>query len=440
MAVELRERWTEESVAALPAGEHDFFDRKSGAMLSDSGFRRDFAKAISAFANSGGGHLLIGVADDGSFDGVEPNRGRTTTREWLEQLIPDSVADALRHFRVHVVERSSASQIPGGRDVIVVDVGDSAFAPHQSRVDSTYYWRAGGHSRPAPHFYLESLRRRFVTPVLEPTLVHVRPFACFHTPEGIFAQFRAKFSVQNQGRVATSKWALIPDFAGGPSTRLGDFCLRDLPQWTLSPREGLLQRDATLFPTYHRDFNVLFGLKLRVMTPSATAIQEALDSLLTPDLRLRVVGVSEFPPNDSKEWTIRSHLPADTPQLLHWMLPGDRIVDQVANGGRGIICNGLGFPLENPGSSYRELQGSVHNNSDVYYSSLVLLIRFKNSGGHVVAREEIRIENLPPQQRKRFTESVRAFDVEARESADVIVMDCSGRHADGKAFASIFEF
>ena len=53
-----REQWTEDEVAALPSGEHDYFDRKAGALF-DSADRNNLldvlAKAGSAFANSGGG-------------------------------------------------------------------------------------------------------------------------------------------------------------------------------------------------------------------------------------------------------------------------------------------------------------------------------------------------------------------------------------------------
>ena len=131
-----RDRWTEADVAELPAGEHDYFDRKSGRLFD--GERGDLlgtiAKALSAFSNTGGGHLVLGVADDGSFDGVPRTiSSRTSTREWLEQKIPNLLAYALTDFRVHVVERDQQSSlIPLDRDVIVIDVGDSALAPRRT--------------------------------------------------------------------------------------------------------------------------------------------------------------------------------------------------------------------------------------------------------------------------------------------------------------------
>jgi hypothetical protein len=55
MTVVKRERWTEPEILAFPAGEHDYFDRKAAAFLEH---REAIGKAVSAFANSGGGHIL----------------------------------------------------------------------------------------------------------------------------------------------------------------------------------------------------------------------------------------------------------------------------------------------------------------------------------------------------------------------------------------------
>jgi hypothetical protein len=155
-----RERWTEDEVSSFP-DEHDFFDRKSGRLLSDkNGFNLAVGKALSAFANSGGGHLLLGVRDDGLFDGVPEMQGRTTTREWLEQKIPNLVIYPLQDFRVHQVVPSSPSNIPSGNVLIVIDVGDSELAPHQNAADHIYYCRAAGRSIPASHFSLQLLWQR----------------------------------------------------------------------------------------------------------------------------------------------------------------------------------------------------------------------------------------------------------------------------------------
>src|SRR5579884_3388365 len=89
----LKDRWTEAEVLALPSGEHDFFDRKSGRLLSDmTNFQTQFAKALSGLVNSGGGHIVFGQEDNLETTGVEPKVGRAPMRQWLEQKLPWLVA------------------------------------------------------------------------------------------------------------------------------------------------------------------------------------------------------------------------------------------------------------------------------------------------------------------------------------------------------------
>lgn len=111
-----QDQWTEEQIASLPAGEHDYFERKSGQLFdprADTNKLYDaLAKEACAFANSGGGHLLLGVCDDGTIDGVPPLFGKTETREWLEQKIPDLLDYRLVDFRVHTVLSFSAISHP----------------------------------------------------------------------------------------------------------------------------------------------------------------------------------------------------------------------------------------------------------------------------------------------------------------------------------------
>jgi len=88
------------------------------------------------------------------------HKGRTSTRDWLEQIIPNLLDFPLDGFRVHEVERAANSSIPSQRVVIAVDVPDSERAPHQSQEDKKYYVRLGGRSEPASHRIIEDIRNR----------------------------------------------------------------------------------------------------------------------------------------------------------------------------------------------------------------------------------------------------------------------------------------
>ena len=255
----MKQGWTEEELRQTLTEEHDYIEWKSGRLFDDNDeLLTILAKALSAFANSGGGHVVLGVANDGTLDGAPPTFGksRTTTREWLEQKIPHLVSYPLAKFRVHVVQRSQDSDIPRGRDVLVIDVGDSPLAPHQCAYGSApklYYYRQGGRSEPAPHFYLELLRQRLTGPVLEVSLTSFQEAACVHVNAyggAIVFVARLEFTIRNTGRIAAYRWKiLLEGVEGYPADREADFAIHPVHLSTLIERQQVLPKnDQTILP------------------------------------------------------------------------------------------------------------------------------------------------------------------------------------------------
>ncbi|MGY8627068.1 AlbA family DNA-binding domain-containing protein [Chromobacterium violaceum] len=165
--------WVGADILSLPSGEFDWLEGKgvrsidiSNPTIKIDQVKNLLSKAISAFANSGGGYLILGVQDPGGGwrvdDGGVPTclKGRST-REWLEDLIPHLVDPTLRKFNVYEIsEFETSSGILDGRAVYVVQIEDSEQAPHQA-IDKVYYGRVGGKSRPLGHrFVLDILGRR----------------------------------------------------------------------------------------------------------------------------------------------------------------------------------------------------------------------------------------------------------------------------------------
>ncbi|HEX2541468.1 MAG TPA: ATP-binding protein [Caldimonas sp.] len=317
-----RSHWSEADVLALPAGEHDYFDRKSGVLLTSGDFRKDMAKALSALANSGGGHIVIGVEDDGSFTGLPPVRGRTRTREWLEQVLPNLVTFPLEDFRVHEVVPSAASAIPNGTVLLVVDVGDSVLAPHQSEPARIYYYREGGHSKPAPHFYLETLRNRLTAPTLEASLAAVEVREAYPWNDGsasVFVETRLKFLVKNTGRSAAYKWALIVEGNDGePAGRGADikFAFPEFPRGARG-RSGGIRLDGTILPGLAMYEESDFGFFLRAAQHDRDGVLGDLKNLLSDNFVVRFRVVTET----SRGETIRAQL---SPLLDH-----ERITDKL---------------------------------------------------------------------------------------------------------------
>ena len=169
--------WTESDVLTLPA-ESDSLERKGSALLDltlrnadREAILNELAKQLSAFANSGGGELVYGLTDAGRVDngGVERIvKGRQSTREWLEDVIPTLVDPPLLGWNVYEIKGSGAgSLIDAGKSLFVVSIPDSAHVPHQSRRDLRYYVRLGGKSHPATNRIIEDIRNRIRHPIVE---------------------------------------------------------------------------------------------------------------------------------------------------------------------------------------------------------------------------------------------------------------------------------
>jgi Schlafen, AlbA_2 len=308
-----REQWTEQEVVGLPAGEHDYFDRKSGQLFDNQCDRNNLydtlGKAASAFANSGGGHLILGVRDDGAIDGVPSIfSGSTTTREWLEQKLPDLLDYSLSDFRVHSVVPSQPTSIPANREIIVIDVGDSALAPHQSVRHNQYFYRSGGRSIPAPHFYLELLRQRLTNPTLDFELSSVDIDATWQHDGAIFLRLTTKVKIENTGRVAAYKWALVPRQHTGEQDRTDDYFFSGIPGST--GRMSSIRTDDTILPGCFLTETKIFGVRLRPETNDENGVRADLQALFK-EMTIIFQLATETSPGKEKELHVGAALPVD---------------------------------------------------------------------------------------------------------------------------------
>jgi hypothetical protein len=199
----------------------------------------------------------------------------------------------LEEFRVHEVEPAEPSSIPAGQVLIVVDVGDSALAPHQAAESRIYYYREGGHSKPAPHFYLETLRNRLVNPRIVPELTHVQFVRSYRQQEGVLVRVRLHFQITNTGNIAAYKWALPIEFLNYVPDRLADYRF----DASALPKDGALglggiRIDPTILPGLHMDEKIDIGIFLRPTSFDEQAIADDLSELLR-GLTVRYRAVSE---------------------------------------------------------------------------------------------------------------------------------------------------
>lgn len=173
--------WDERHILGIPSGELDWVEFKSSRALDvtvpgvkESEVRNELSKQLSAFSNSSGGTLVYGISDPVPGQPLKVDSGGVSlrckgksTKEWLEDVIPNLVEFTLRRFNVHVVEaRQRESQISTGKALFLIEIPDSEQAPHQAS-DKRYYARIGGKSVPIGHRFVTDIIGRAQYPKLE---------------------------------------------------------------------------------------------------------------------------------------------------------------------------------------------------------------------------------------------------------------------------------
>jgi len=216
------EEWDEEYLLSLPL-ENDTLERKGSALLdltlpqaNEGKVLQELAKQLSAFANTGGGRIVYGLTDKGEVDsgGVSRTfRGRRTTKEWLEDLIPSLTDYEIVGVNVYEITGKGAdSKIESGRAIYAVDIPDSERAPHQSKKDFKYYVRLGGKSEPASHRLIEDIRNRTRHPIvtMERTEIISLVFPRESLPK-ILGLLRARINLvlSNRGRIKAANTCVL---------------------------------------------------------------------------------------------------------------------------------------------------------------------------------------------------------------------------------------
>lgn len=158
------------TIDQLPESEDDYHEYKS-SLTSDDNLKDKLQKAVSGFANSGGGFFIAGIDDKtGKADGgIRPHVGKQNRRDWVDRVI--SQVEPFPKYSVkffnNVLGRGFLKE---SHVILVVAVEESNVGPHMAS-DGRYYIRLGAHTDPARHFIVEAIRaKRFNA---KPKLSHV---------------------------------------------------------------------------------------------------------------------------------------------------------------------------------------------------------------------------------------------------------------------------
>jgi hypothetical protein len=203
--------WDEQYIISLPSGEHDWLEVKGARALDlkvsgvdENKALDELSKQLSAFLNSGGGALVYGIADappNGlrqiDNGGVSLSIKGRSTKEWLEDVIPNLVDLPLVGFNVYAITKGGAnSNIAEDKAIYIVEIPNSENAPHQAR-DKKYYARIGGKSRPINHRMVLDILGRARHPKFSVTAKYIEEVRF----EGRLVELNLKVLFRNIGKI-----------------------------------------------------------------------------------------------------------------------------------------------------------------------------------------------------------------------------------------------
>jgi len=158
--------WTEDDLLSLisnKAQESLTLEFKACGALVDTGWQREFAKDVSALANSAGGVLIYGLKEnkrtheaeelDAGFDPANPSKER------LEQLINSNIHRRIDGIRYNAIRLSRTRP---GKVAYVISVPESSHAPHMA--NHRFYKRFEYESVPMEEFEVRERYRRETYP------------------------------------------------------------------------------------------------------------------------------------------------------------------------------------------------------------------------------------------------------------------------------------
>jgi hypothetical protein len=134
------------------------------ALQKTDGKKNEVSKDISAFANSAGGTIVYGMAENKHVPtdldvGFDPN---DITKEWLEQVINSRIQRRIDGIRINQIQLSGAKV---GRVVYVVSIPQSTHAPHMAH-DRRFYKRFNFGSNAMEEYEVRDVSRRLISPDL----------------------------------------------------------------------------------------------------------------------------------------------------------------------------------------------------------------------------------------------------------------------------------
>lgn len=265
-------------------GENGDVEFKSALLLENKDkFTAELSVQVSAFANSGGGYVVLGFADANKKpEAVVVDHGKQKLRDWISNKVTSCVDYPLERFKVHEVPIARTTN----EFVYVIEIEESPAAPHQAK-NFIYYQRIDHQTKPATHFYVERLRNRSTAVELE---IVEKYFAfdlgSFELPnrpsQKVNINLKVKMVVENKSKLTSDRWGVLFKIKNANHRMAWKMdnpleYLMDETGIIKPPKDGIMPRQKTALA-----FELRIDLMRPVVQQEFTDNVKALSMSLTP--------------------------------------------------------------------------------------------------------------------------------------------------------------
>ncbi|WP_342644895.1 ATP-binding protein [Mucilaginibacter sp. CSA2-8R] len=137
--------------------------KAAGALQRNDLKTKEISKDVSAFANSAGGVIVYGLKEDSLnkhlASEIDPIDRKTISKEWLEQIIQNSIQPRITGVIIHPIEIFDENRV-----VYVVEIPKGTTA-HQA-IDRKYYKRFNFSSEPMHDYEIKDIINRPKHPLI----------------------------------------------------------------------------------------------------------------------------------------------------------------------------------------------------------------------------------------------------------------------------------
>ncbi|MEP3388586.1 MAG: ATP-binding protein [Reichenbachiella sp.] len=205
-----KESISEEDIQSLISSETEesiSLDFKSAGSLDKADKKKnEIAKDVSAFANSAGGYIVYGIAEeDHKANSISPIDGTVFTKEWLEQIIQTRIQRKIEGLLIIPVRIKQDIK----QSVYVVKIPESPHAPHMTS-DKKFYKRFNFESVQMEEYEIRNLYNRKDKTKLEiHNIISTKGIKYEDEVDGEMAYLDLSFQIENIGKAVEKDYKLL---------------------------------------------------------------------------------------------------------------------------------------------------------------------------------------------------------------------------------------